>query len=57
MFWLNLPKKGISSVKQKQKQKQKKKHFSVRPWLLPTILNFSAWRPTETTTFLCLFFF
>ena len=41
----NLPKKGISGLK------QKKSHFCVRPWTLLTILKFSAQAPTDTTAF------
>ena len=36
--------------------KAEKLHFSVRPWYLHTILNFSAQVQTDTTMLCCLFF-
>ena len=33
------------------RSKTEKSHFCVRPWLLLTILNFSARRPTDTRVF------
>ena len=41
----NYPQKGHFQ------SKTEKSHLSVRPWLLLTILNFSARRPTDTAVF------
>ena len=51
MFWTKFAQKVYSWLE------IEKWHLCMRPWLLLTILNFSARGPTDITIFYCLFSF
>ena len=51
IFWSKFSQKGCFQ------SETSKSHLRVRPWLLFSILNFSAQVPIDTTVFYCLFSF